>query len=377
MNPLFQNYGKAQEEARQAFRRTELGKLLTSSKPPSPRQLSRFAGAIRGFTSSRERYGRFSDAIKRMVFQQLTRSLGPFGELVSALIRPTGMALASITQELDAAAQLLNAFGYDVKPPQSPRGTFGPFASADDIRDLIDDDLADAIEVTSQKPAYKPRPELAPRPQLVQGGTPPSQPPRPPRIGGSGAFDPNDPIMTGEMVEVQSSNVHSIGYDWNARDPRHGTLKVRFLKPPAKGSGGVRQGKGSLYHYINVPPEVFQAFRAAASKGKFVWDRLRIRGSVSGHQYYYWLAAIRDGYVPRQARQVGGEEWFLRRNVQGENGQVYSSSLGDERVNAAQFLDRVGGRAIPQRGQPNRGQPSRGTPNRGRQPGFGDHAALN
>lgn len=60
-----------------------------------------------------------------------------------------------------------------------------------------------------------------------------------------------------KMIRVQSSDVHSIGYEC-------GTLYVRFLN-------------GGLYAYDGVPEDVFEAFLNAPSKGKFVHQRLKGR----------------------------------------------------------------------------------------------------
>lgn len=170
------------------------------------------------------------------------------------------------------------------------------------------------------------------------------------RVGGRNRrYDVNDPTITGEMIDVQSSNVHSIGYDFNWDNPMQGTLKVRFLQGPKESKKA-----GPLYFYMNVHPDVFQAFQDAVSKGKFVWDRLRIRGTVTGHQYQYKLAGITGGYVPRQAKKYGPNQYFVQRRFKGtHNGEIreFESSLPDQRV----------GRYEPRRGEPNRGIPNRGS----------------
>jgi hypothetical protein len=346
-NPLFEHYNerRKQDDARQRFGETKLGRLLMSSAvPPGAKSLGRFADGMRSLATDREKYGSFSNMLRNIVFGQVAKALGPIGNLVSALIRPSGKALTkSIDKELLAAAQLLEAFGYAVKKPGQE--TSQP-------------------TLTPPKPKQKPTPPI---PIPVVGGTGGGRRGLARVGGGAAGIPPDDPLLTGEMIQVDSSNVHSIGYDWNEAKPQLGTLKVRFLMPVP---GNPKAKKiGALYYYINVPPEVFQAFRAAASMGKFVWDKLRIRGTVSGHQYYYYLAGIRSGYVPRQARRINGEEWFVRRNVRGENGNVYQSRLDDEQVS--------GRSGTPSRGAPNRGQPNRGTPNRGRYPGPRDQAGMN
>lgn len=60
-----------------------------------------------------------------------------------------------------------------------------------------------------------------------------------------------------EFYPVDSSNVLEIGYD-----DYDGVLYVRFLN-------------GALYYYEGVPPEVWDAFLYAPSKGKFVHTDLK------------------------------------------------------------------------------------------------------
>ena len=61
-----------------------------------------------------------------------------------------------------------------------------------------------------------------------------------------------------ELVDVESSQIHSIGHD-----PTTNTLAIRFTK-----GYGANRGPGSLYHYQNFNAEDFAAFRDAESKGK-------------------------------------------------------------------------------------------------------------
>lgn len=60
------------------------------------------------------------------------------------------------------------------------------------------------------------------------------------------------------LQEVKSSQIHSIGYD-----PETQTLAIRFYR-----GWGREQRPGALYHYANVTPEEFAAFRDAPSLGK-------------------------------------------------------------------------------------------------------------
>lgn len=130
-----------------------------------------------------------------------------------------------------------------------------------------------------------------------------------------------DDLLQGQMFAVSSSNVHSIGMRIDAPGQTQGTLMVRFL---ATREGGVRLGPGSLYGYYEVPVRLFREFQHASSKGKFVWDELRVRGTISGHRYNYALIGVvgqfaggqhRENYVPRQAALKRGQsgEHFIPR----------------------------------------------------------------
>ena len=61
--------------------------------------------------------------------------------------------------------------------------------------------------------------------------------------------------MTVEMIPVESSNILGVGYD-----DEEDTLYVTFH------SGGVSGGR---YRYEGVRKEIYEAFMAAPSKGKF------------------------------------------------------------------------------------------------------------
>jgi len=63
------------------------------------------------------------------------------------------------------------------------------------------------------------------------------------------------------MRPVSSSNVAAVGYQEADQ-----ALFVEFHS-------------GALYRYEGVPRDVYDAFVAASSKGRFVWQRLRDRYS--------------------------------------------------------------------------------------------------
>lgn len=164
----------------------------------------------------------------------------------------------------------------------------------------------------------------------------------------------------------ESSNVWSFQYRYTTS-----TLFVRFKAPALNADAVVTStppgrltshrgalgktvtGKtnepGPLYAYFDVPVRVFSRLVKAHSAGKAVWDNLRIRGTVWGHQFRYSLAeganvAGQDGreglYVPRRATQQG----FKTRSVTagGTGRRAYAMST------------------LPSQIRPHRGQPDRG-----------------
>lgn len=150
----------------------------------------------------------------------------------------------------------------------------------------------------------------------------------------------NDPLFTGEMIPVDSSNVHSIGFLLEGVEQGQpsqgailhtlkGTLLVRYL---ATRGDGIRSGPGPLYEYQDVPATLFMDFQRASSKGIWVWDHLRVRGTVAGHRYAYNFAGSEDSNIPRQAALRRGQtgQHFIRRTFLG-----HQSQLADRRVTNA------------------------------------------
>lgn len=149
-------------------------------------------------------------------------------------------------------------------------------------------------------------------------------------------FPKTHPVVTGQMVQVQSSNVFAIGYDLD-----HFYLYVRFLDSLDHGE---RSGPGPIYRYSGVIPSVFVKFLEAASKGKFIWDNIRIRGTVSGHRYGWELVGVQRGYVPRLAAYLGkGQEGYLTRHIRTDKGRFLKSARPEVILGAP----RMGGGAAP------------------------------
>lgn len=295
-SPLFPRFNRNQANqsaALRAFKKTQYGQAVD--------RLSRRYGGSIPQAEMRNLVQQFGKDIEQGMMRYarqtaidvLMKKLGSFGQLISALLRPGGKPLANPQKELDAAQELLESFGYSVTSPERVKET-------------------------------QTRPE-------VRTGQPPKRPTGDDTTVGSSQEEqplqqtPGGPLVEG-MIPVTSSNVHSIGYEWSENERMPGNLLVRFLG----GTGKVRSGPGSLYRYKDVPRSVFVAFKLAASKGKFVWNELRVRGTVSGHQYDYDLAGTAaDGYIPRQAGMKRGAvgEHFLRRTFQGRRSNLPERSV--------------------------------------------------
>jgi hypothetical protein len=215
------------------------------------------------------------------------------------------------------------------------------------------------------KPPKKPPSAVPPQPPQ---GEPPGGKPSP---TGKSRLKPQQPAKPGEEAEYaeeiltpQSSNVYSFSY-YRASGDKLGTLYVTFkaskLNPDGlrhvKGHGGRQQLRGTLgsthsggksnepgsqYGYYRVPPAIFTRMKAAVSKGKFVWDALRIRGTIYGHQYAYSLVQgqiVTGGksglYVPRRATQEGFRSRSLADAGTGRRGFTVST------LPATKFPDRL------------------------------------
>lgn len=188
-------------------------------------------------------------------------------------------------------------------------------------------------------------------PRMGRPGEPPQRPPGP--SAGEDRSYPSDrqptyqpqgypheqPLFSDEFLAPTSSNVWSFQYFRRPHD-KSGILYITYKASrlnknalyhgAARRRGGRRQLHGQLgatvlagkenapgptYAYFGVSPAVFNRMKLAHSKGKFVWDELRIRGTVYGHRYRYQLVvgqlvtgfpgAVVQQYIPRKATRRG------------------------------------------------------------------------
>jgi len=319
-SPLFhQSHRRARDAAKALFARTPLGEMIESvrrTKMPSPRELNRIWGslalwgptpeALKGMMGIRlgsvgyviERYAKRNDDLGDLVREWLS-SLGGPGQLLLSLFSGINreQGLNREAWLLQGAINFLQAYGYEVLP--SPRSVRGKSAVYERARAAAFEWLRQTGELDALvfgPPEVKAEDVFRAQrqgPQLAGGRGGVFGPPR-----GFEHLPPDHPLFTGEFVEVQSSNVHSVAYDY-----RDSTLFVRFhaKKWDKEVQDYVPAGPGPIYAYSYVPPQMFLDLAKANSPGRWVWDHLRIRGTVSGHRFDYRLVAIAGGYVPRKA----------------------------------------------------------------------------
>lgn len=330
------------KKARAAFPSSALGKLVKATKPPKPlrsgatakkpdplpdtlsKLLARYKSSEIGKFVSDLHAAVASNPAERKQVKEFLDQLGPLGGIVSSLLND--QPAAGVPREVKAALDFASSFSDN---PDVLRA-FQEIAG-----------MAGEPVPESESPANKKRTK-----ERKQRAEPGGGQNRVVVDTGSGRrrFPPDHPIVTGDMQDApKSSNVHSYGYDL----PSH-SLYVRYLDHESDAGKSSRK-PGPIYRYFNCPPEIFLKFLKADSKGSYVWDALRIRGTVSGHQLDYALVGVQNGYVPRKATMTPEGEAFIPRTVFSDRDRRLTSRRGFEVVRP--MIPR------PKDGKPNTGQP--------------------
>lgn len=394
-SPLFAAASREiQRNARKEFARSEFGRLLT--------HVQRQAKLRRGSTIGHEvlqRYGRDLDPrravrsllqlpfgtvageIQRYSRGGLTKGLmdlllgqmGPVGTILKSIVDRPAELKGGINQQLQAAANLLKAFGFEVTSPAGAT-VAGVGRGVEGVIDVLEN-LGYTVLPPGEEPKIGKRrrgeeraagagkgseeQESTPFPfgisQKTKAGGDRRVVKVPMSSGVNRQFQANHPIVTGDMVRADSHHVYEYGYDIESA-----FLYVRFCAD----TQGVSDQKipGSLYQYAEVTPEMFLAFHEARGSNEWIWDRLRIRGTVSGHQKPYRLVGIMGGYVPRQATLRADGEWFIKRQIKTTSGKWLESQKPEMLVRPLQGEPWTGRPQTPSRGAPNRAAPNRGAP---------------
>lgn len=114
--------------------------------------------------------------------------------------------------------------------------------------------------------------------------------------------------MLGEWIVVTSSNVE----------------QIRFLADPGELNGRlhIRFKDHSVYEYVGIPPDLAEDFYTVASKGTFVWDVLRVRGTVTGHRFeYHYIESMSQTQRKWNRSQQSAIDW-------GKSGDATNARLG-------------------------------------------------
>ena len=342
------DYGKLIKEVERAYRQptseAKIAGILRKFKGLSPRRaLDQIAGSdFASVVRTVEQYGR-RGGLPKSVIAGFLKSLGPAGNILKALalspktdlgyrnslndavamirafggevLLPKGQGtVQDVNRGIEAAIQRLQEIGYTVTKVGEPGTSGGRVASKTD----------EGIQPTGSRKTV----DLEMASGLQQ------------------RFGPNHPIVTGDMVPTPgSTNVYEFGYDYE-----HTYLYVRF-----KGHGAPKEhvrpnSPGPLYRYAHVTPEEFLSLYKlrnhsgeGGGPGDWVWDHLRERGTVSGHQKDYELVGIMDGHVPRKAtvrKNAEGklEEWFVPRMVRNQHGKWLRSRYKEELAPTSGFM---------------------------------------
>lgn len=232
------------------------------------------------------------------------------------------------------------------------------------------------------KPGSRATPPASPQTR-TQGGQPPPIPPRPsaapsgrPQFPKTSKWSPWKalvPLEAGtdqeypiypETFTPQSSNVFSFTYSPQAsilyvtfkavrlhrdstrvgRGRRGGERQLRGT--PGRTVAGKSNSRGPMYAYLDVPERVYERMLRANSKGKFVWDELRVRGTIYGHQYQYNLVhgsptaehGLSNLYIPRKATRSGFKVRSVATVGQGRRG--FKSSTLPSQIGFSTFRTR-------------------------------------
>lgn len=329
----------AQDAARRAWRSSNIGRLIEGVRRDYRRDV-RDAARLEQALEEMQRHGvssalsslqgeSFNGLIsevacigskagaEKLLLNELLRQLGPAGQIIRAIataVSSTRPRDSSGDADVDAARRYLEAMGRgSMSPPNSARSK-DMEAAAKLLREHgFEGNLA---AKTIRQPSQREQQQLREQERRQQ---PPAQKRERKPAGtepvdvdmgtGNQRFSADHPIVTRQMVEVPtSSNVWSFGYlvdKWR--------LYVRYDNPKTDEQPSKRPGP--LYAHANVPPDAFLRMLKAESKGNFIWDNVRVRGTVSGHKYDYRLVAVRGGIVPRKATLKPGGEWYIQRKV--------------------------------------------------------------
>lgn len=324
-----------------------------------------------------EKYARGGTADKATI-DLFLEALGPAGDLMRSLVAAGIGKQKGLPGQLNMMATILEAHGYKVTPAvQGPKGRL----SEDVLRQAIAQIEEEGGRVfrggEEAGPRARPRPETD-LPYGISRTTAAGKPRKVvdvPTPSGRKRYPVDHPIVTGQMIRTpNSTNVWAVGYDIESN-----YLYVRFRHTDHGGTTGARSGgPGSMYRYAHVMPDEFdKLYRVHSfgdkegpgvnSPGTFIWEHLRVRGTLHAHKKDYELVGIMHDYVPRKATlsERSGLEVFQQRTVQTGRGRFVTSRATEDAPDVySQWNRNMRSNRNPVTGRPN--TPNRAAPNTGR-----------
>lgn len=287
---------------------------------PSDRQLAQILEAIAKFSRGGRR------GLSHGLWRMIGGAFGPLGELVGVVADVFSGNRSPTQKDINDAVAMLHEFGYEI----TPRGpSTGPPPIAPGHR-VGQPRSVNTVSQPGQRPPPLPGRRSTEQPPPLPWNRPGYQPP--PLPGKTGRVppvaDPWGPETTidtrrvtpqfanQEIETPESSNVFSFAYDADVGQ-LYVTYKAAGPLTNERSRTGYRKRphvRGPTYAYGGagrpIPNSLYEQFVTEThSKGMFVWDHLRVRGTVHGHKYPYMLTAgeLRDGsiYVPRKATAKG------------------------------------------------------------------------
>ena len=262
---------------------------------------------------------------------------------------------------------------YKIEEPETKRSDFqeefyeqatrGPIPVEGTLRERFRSKVKKAFELFKGRFKRKDPFDEEPEPPFYGDTFPPSPPPPgdgppPPFPEPPGGGDDVDEWLHSGRVKIVdgSSNVYAISYDIIQQ-----ALYIQYKHWEPGMDWMNHEGPGATYAYAGVDENEAYEFYKSASKGGWVWDRLRVHGSWGGHQKPMSLMKVESGYVPRQSF---GKNWWDNRTD-----SEFSATLPPKRaIPLAKFaywrrqLEKKKNNASPDRGKPDRGTPDNGRP---------------
>lgn len=187
----------------------------------------------------------------------------------------------------------------------------------------------------------KPIKPLVDKPEEIKPVEPPHVP-KPDRSHDTKpTFEPIDPSPSVEGKKNRDTGeepeeVSGVGQFMKGRDYADFKSSNVASAKYAKDIGELQLGykNGGKYRYHDVSPNEAKSFYNAGSKGKWVWDKLRVRGTVFGYRKpYEYMADESQGYIPKYHASETHRQEHHEIDPSGHTPQSWQQGQGPYRPN--------------------------------------------